>query len=111
MQHDSDVTPINQPSPTASKPVSHRRKWRLAVSLRLLMILVAIIAIPLAWKINMARRQKEAIAIIRRAGGEVHYLDEFVDPTIPRPSPAVLESRIPGPKRLRRWLGDDYFRV
>jgi hypothetical protein len=50
-------------------PVRRRLRW----SLRLSLVVVAVIAIALAWKVNRARAQRQVLAIIRKKGGHVAY--------------------------------------
>ena len=46
---------------------------RLKLSLRALMALIAILAIPLGWQVNKAQRQRAAVAAIQQYGGFVGY--------------------------------------
>lgn len=67
------------------------------------MAVIAVLAVLIGWRVNKARAQKRAIAVILAAGGEVIYDYEF-DGTS---SPAIVKtSRYPD--WLRRFLGDDY---
>ena len=45
-----------------------RRRW-LQFSLRFLLLLIAVVAIPLAWKVNRVRNQRAVLAEIQRLGG------------------------------------------
>jgi hypothetical protein len=65
--------------------------------------LVLILGGGLGWFIHRARVQREAVAAIRRVGGEVAYSWEWSDgrPVFPRPKP-------PWPDWVRRILGPDF---
>ncbi len=86
------------PSPATQPPTPRRQRW-LRIRLRTLMGLVIPIGVVLGWmnwRINQARTQREAVAIVRSAGGLVQYDDKFH----------------PDDRRqvASRWLGDDFFR-
>jgi hypothetical protein len=82
----------------------------------MLLVVVTVLCVWLGFKVNAARRQKEALAIIRKFVGTVVFEDEMV------PMPGSPERLIPaffagsnpppppGPVWLRKWLGDEYFR-
>lgn len=77
---------------------------RLTISLRALLVLVLASASLLGWRVNKANRQREAVAAVKKHGGWVHYDYEFVNGKVtPGRTP-------PAPERLRRFLGDEYFR-
>ena len=84
-----------------SSPEAWRR--RLRISVRGLMILVLIVGGGLGWYIYRARVQRDAVAAIRRVGGEVGYSWEWSNgvPIFPQPKP-------PWPNLLRRILGPDF---
>jgi hypothetical protein len=90
------------PTPIAdSPPIAHRR-W-LRFSLRFLMLLVVLIAIPLAWKVNRVRHQREVVSVIARLDGDLLY--DYQRRAItdgPTQQPA-------GPQWIRRFVGDDFF--
>jgi hypothetical protein len=93
----------SSPVPTAPR-LRHRSRHRLTVGL--LMLLIAALAVGLAWVRNAARAQREAVEAIRRAGGGVRYdYDPNYDGAGP---PGRLEPR--GPKWLRSIVGDEPFR-
>jgi hypothetical protein len=80
-----------------------RKPRRLALSLKMLMVLMLPVAVWLGWVTNKARRQREAVEVIKRYGGAVGY-DVHADG---KPTPG----RQPwSPLWLRRLVGDDYFR-
>ena len=78
---------------------------RFQFSILSLLVLTVVVAIPCSWlatEMKAARKQREAVEEIKKAGGWIAYDYEF-DPglqTIPRPQP-------PGPAWLRKLLGDD----
>jgi hypothetical protein len=82
-----------------------KRRWR-TMSLRVLMLLIALVAIWLGRETNRARRQERAIAIIEKAGGQFLY-DDLVDEE-------NAGSPVPRRAAWKNWLmrvfGDDYVR-
>ena len=81
-----------------------RRRW-FQFRLRTLFIAILVLSLPLswfAWRMERARRQKEAVEVISRVGGRVMY--DRLDPRYPTRVP----SRIPS--FLLTLLGDDFFR-
>jgi hypothetical protein len=75
--------------------------WK--VSLRGMMIVIALLAIWLGWRVNKASNQRETVAIIKKHGGRVAY--DWSGPATKGPSGRTP----PGPVWLRKWLGDEYF--
>ncbi len=57
--------------------VPPRRRRRFRLTLRAMMLMVLILAVPLGWKVNKARRQSEAVKAVLRAGGTVAYDYEY----------------------------------
>src|SRR5215471_11590959 len=88
-----------------------RPRW-LRYSLRTLLLLMTGLCIWLALQVNAARRQREAVAAILKAGGEVYFdyqLTRQPDGTlakVPKPQDASPNA----PLWLREFLGDEYFR-
>jgi Leucine-rich repeat (LRR) protein len=86
-------------------PLKPRRPW-FRFSLRFLLLLVAVVAVPLAWKVNRARNQRLVVAEIERLNGHMYYDYErnfnvgLSTSVVPQP---------PGPNWLREFLGIDYF--
>jgi hypothetical protein len=81
-----------------------RPGWRqLALTLRAAMLLIAVLAIALAWVVNLAHTRSEAVRAIRKAGGIV----VFEDQTLPL---GCLPAKPWEPPWLRSWLGEELFR-
>ncbi len=85
-----------------------RRRW-FRVTLRSLMILILLIGGAIGWALHTARQQREAIAAVRAAGGQItyDYQSEFIltgpgGTRSPRTEPTA-------PRWLRSWLGDELF--
>src|SRR6476659_4651164 len=86
-------------------------------SLRTLLLLITALCVWLGIQVNAARRQREAVAAILKAGGRVHYDYEIV----PQPWPPKTlqtgiygidpQAKLPGPAWLRQGIGDDSFRT
>src|SRR5262245_56417169 len=75
-----------------------------AVRLRALILVIAVAACWLGWRVNRAHTQARAVARIRAAGGHVWYDYEFDG------DGSVKANASPwAPTRLRRMLGDEYF--
>ena len=98
-----------------------RRRW-FRFSLRLLFVVMTVLCIWLGIQVNAARRQKEAVAAILRAGGEVNYDYQMMpDPIVPAMggfsisffSMFYADRNVspPGPTWLRNQFGDEYFRT
>jgi Leucine-rich repeat (LRR) protein len=87
-------------------PPKSRRRW-LRFSLRTLLVFVLVLSVPLgwfAWRLDKARRQREVVEAILKAGGSVVYdyqLDKDGRPNGGEPMT---------PAWLRKSLGDDFFR-
>lgn len=78
-----------------------RRRFR--ISLRIAMLFVFFTALGLAWQVNKARKQREAVEAVKNYGGWVHYDYEFVNGKLtPGQTPWA-------PGWLRRPLGDELF--
>ncbi len=93
---------------------------RLRIGLGGLMLAILVLGLWLGYRVNKAREQLRALAAVKAAGGWVRYADEFVMGTVNvgqgnalwKPSWGTLTpSKGPAvPERLRRWIGDEYFR-
>jgi hypothetical protein len=83
-------------------PNARSRKY-LRMSLRTMMVLVLILAVLLGWRVNKARQQTKAVAVVKSHGGWVHYDYEFV-------GGKLTPGREPwAPHWLRKILGDELF--
>lgn len=80
-------------------------KRRFQFGLRSLLVLITALGVWLGFTVDAARRQREVVAAIEAVGGAVAY-DWEVDDDLTKPSG---RSEPPGPARLRRLLGDEYF--
>lgn len=84
------------------------RRWRFQFGVRSLLAFLVAVSVPLgwfAWELQRARRQREAVEAIVKAGGEVFYdhQTEAADwNLIPITEPTT-------PRWLRELLGDDFF--
>jgi internalin A len=87
--------------PERPSPQSWRRLLRLSV--RSLMVLVLIAGGGLGWVIHRANVQRDAVAAIKRAGGDIAYSWQWSNgsPVFPIPKP-------PWPDWVRRSLGPDF---
>ena len=83
--------------------VAPRRRW-LRFSLRTMMLLVAVVAVPLAGKFNRVRNQRAVVAEVADLNGQVIY-----DYQLGFKEPARQTVEPPGPRWLRELLGDDFF--
>jgi len=80
-----------------------RKRRRLALSVKMLMLLMLPVAIWLGWVTNKARRQRQAVEAIQKHGGSVYYNWEIVDGVY---SPGRKPT---APEWFRRLAGDEYF--
>ena len=83
-------------------PKSKRRFLRFNLSSLLLVVLV--LCIWLGWKVERARKQREAVNWIRKSGGSVIY-DYRIDDNYR----GIANAEPPGPKWLMEQLGIDFF--
>ena len=91
---------------------SKQRRRHFVLSLRFLMLLVLVVGGGLGWIIRSVRIQRRAVEAISRSGGVIYYdyehLNKSTDRHIMHNATFVGgQSRVP--RRLRQWLGDDYF--
>jgi|GEM_PF-2034355 len=89
-----ETAPINSPPPQG------KRRWY-QFSLRTLLILTLILAIPCAWlgrRLERKRRERNAVKAVTAKFGQTHYDYELEN-----------RSEADGPAWLRRLLGDDFF--
>jgi hypothetical protein len=78
-------------------------RWRFQFSIRSLLLLVVVVAIPCSW-MAVAGRQKEVVEEIRQLGGLVQHDYKFQESGNPFASGVP-----PGPTWLRDLLGEDFF--
>src|SRR5258708_36913093 len=84
-----------------------KRRWA-QFSLASLLVMVAMLCVPLAWlgpKMQSKRREREAIAAVRRMDGSAWYgyqLDQ-------RGMVLRNASSPPGPAWIKELVGDDFF--
>lgn len=78
-------------------------------TLRALMLAVLVIGLVLAWRVDKAHRQRDAVATIREYGGFVFYDWENKFDTMNGMWLPTHRRSPPGPAWLRRMLGDEYF--
>jgi hypothetical protein len=100
---------IDQPKSGQPKadPPKRKRRW-FQFSLRTLLIVVTLLALPLCWlglKVDEARQQQTAVVAIRKLGGFVAYDYQFDSQGHDLPG-----ATLPGPAWLHSLLGDDFFR-
>ncbi len=100
------IPPSADDSPTPP-PRPHPRR-RLRVSLRGLMVLVVLIGGAAGWVANTIRTQRQSIAAVRAAGGDVRFDWEKQQVGVSRGRP-VYRREPAAPAWLRRWLGDELF--
>jgi hypothetical protein len=90
-----------------AEPIKRRRWFRF--SLRMLLLVVTVLCVWLGFKVNAARRQKEAVEAILRAGGNVDY-DFQALPDLPSGAIAFHQGGEPWePQWLLALLGPDFF--
>lgn len=92
----------NPPARTVA-PLTMRRRF-LRFGLRTLLLLMVMVAVPLAWKCNRVRAQRRVVEVVAAAGGFTTY-DHQV---FPKDGDDVF-AKPPGPPWLRRIVGDDFF--
>ena len=76
-----------------------KRRW-VSFSLRTLLIVMTLVCIAIAWKMNRVRNLRRAMAEAQRLGASITYVHEL---------DAAPPVEPPGPKWLRRIVGDDFF--
>jgi hypothetical protein len=84
-------------------------RWRFQFSLRSLLALVLVVALPCSWlavECQRANKQRLAAAAIEREGGDVVYDYEHDAFHV-----SLANAQPPAPGWLRRALGDDFFSV
>ncbi len=84
-------------------PIVLKKRRRLSLSVRALMALVMVVGGGLGWITYRARVQREAVAVIGRAGGSVWLNRPWTD------KPRLGTVKHPGLAWMRRLLGWEYF--
>lgn len=80
-----------------------KRRFRLAISLRAMIVLVLVVGLVLGWRVSKARQQKLISQAIRERGGTIYYDWEVVGGRyVPGRKPRISEW-------VRRFVGDEYF--
>jgi hypothetical protein len=82
-----------------------RPRW-LRFSLRMLLMLVTVCGVWLGVKVNQARRQKEAVVVLRELGTIVYYEHQRTDTN---PRVFSVNKDLDLPRWLRDLTGDDFF--
>jgi hypothetical protein len=83
------------------------------ISLRALLVLMTILCLWFGKISIAAHKQKKAVEWVEANGGRVKYdwqSKESAPKVFPGPAP-VPDAKIPGPKWLRRLIGEDYFQT
>ena len=81
-----------------------RKRRILRFSIRTLLIVLTIFCVALGWKVERARKQREAVAWVHEMGGSVNYDYELDDDGSSAP-----DAKPPGSEWLRKQLGRDFF--
>ena len=92
-----------------TEPIKRRRWFRFG--LRTLLLAMTVLCVWLGFNVNAARRQKEAVDAILKAGGTVTFSYQCV-PVRGNPDTLSLDPNalLTTPAWLRACLGDDFFR-
>jgi hypothetical protein len=90
-----------------TESLSKPRLRSLRFSLRFLMLLVVVLAIPMAWKVNRAQNQRRVMAELGPLHPRVLY--DYQTSRINGVVTASTSAQPPGPAWLRKFLGDEYF--
>ncbi len=82
-------------------------RWRFQFSIRSLLVLVVVVAIPCSWmsaEMESARQQREAAETLKKSGWIAQY-----DYQVQKPGNPPLGAVPPGPAWLQDSLGEDFF--
>jgi hypothetical protein len=105
-----------QTEPPKPDPPKRKRRWY-QFSLRTLLIVVTLLAVPLSyvgWQAKIVRERRSVADEITQHGGFVHWASTITDNSQPK---LVISPRLnikppyPNVSWLRRLLGDDYVLV
>ena len=93
-----------------TEPIKRRRWFRF--SLRMLLVVMTVLCVWLGFKVNAARRQKEAVDAITKAGGQVSYDYQMVPVKAGTTDDFSIDADASSiyPAWLRHLFGEDYFR-
>ena len=93
-----------------TEPIKRRPRW-LRFSLRTLLVVMTVLCVWLGFKVNAARRQKEAVEALLESGNFEVYYDYQCSPVPGQPGDYNIDGEaLPhGPAWLRKLLGDDFF--
>ncbi|MGD9720794.1 MAG: leucine-rich repeat domain-containing protein [Pirellulales bacterium] len=83
------------------------RRW-LRFSLRTLLVLLTVVAVWLGFAADRAHRQRRIVAELRETRSVVEYDWQQRDPSKPKPPRGTIREA-PGPRWLRKLVGDEYF--
>jgi hypothetical protein len=102
-------------------------RWRFQFGVRSLLVFLLALSVPLgwfAWEMDKARRQREAVEMLTTLHADVFYDYDLCEDErfafslgqayylfTGRHWPHYLDAEPQGPKWLRDWVGDDYFRT
>jgi len=104
------LTPKDNAAMEAEQPISgppkRKRRW-FQFSLRTLLVFTVVVAIVCGWigsKIEKKRRERQAVKALTMVGGLVFYDFQF-----DRSGELIAGAEPPGPRWLRKLLGNDFF--
>jgi hypothetical protein len=80
-----------------------QKRFRIALSVRVLMAAILALSVPLAWLVHKARAQRLAVSALAAAGVSVTYDYVYADGKYDYTATPW------GPSWLRRLIGDEYF--
>jgi hypothetical protein len=94
-----------------SNPIPKRRRW-FRISLRTLLVFIAILGIWLGFQVAAVRRQRNALQTLQASGGWTLRFD-YQCKRLPNTFRLVIDQKAvpPGPEWLRNLAGEDFFRT
>src|SRR5690242_11217495 len=93
---------------TTPRPGPARRLLRISVGM--LLVVIALLAVWLAQVTNRARRQEEVVRELAAKGYVLHFDYEFSRGVALTHTGAIAGARPPAPAWLRRLVGEEHFR-